>query len=87
MGLSHPAPLRYTWRMSQPAVNIGDLSPQERLELIERLWESLRESPDALPLTEAQRAELDRRLDDLDREGPVGIPWEEVLRRIKGTPG
>ena len=73
--------------MSQPSVNIEELSPQERLDLIERLWESLRRSPETLPLTDAQRAELDRRLDNLEREGAVGIPWEEVLRRIKGNPG
>jgi len=66
--------------MSQAALNIDDLSPQERLDLLERLWESLRDLPQTIPFTDAQRAELDRRLDDLEREGPVGIPWEDVLR-------
>jgi len=68
--------------MSQAPLNIEDLSPQERLDLLERLWQSLRESHQTLPFTDAQRAELDLRLDDLEREGPVGIPWEEVLRCI-----
>jgi putative addiction module component (TIGR02574 family) len=67
--------------MSEPAINIGKLSPEERLRLLEQLWDSL--SDDDVPLTAAQREELDRRLDELDREGPSGIPWEEVLRRLK----
>jgi putative addiction module component (TIGR02574 family) len=69
--------------MSKPAVNINDLSPAERLELIEELWNSLSERPENLPLTDAQRAELDRRLDDLERSGPVGIPWDEVIQQIR----
>ncbi len=67
--------------MSEPAINIDELSPDERLRLLERLWDSL--SDDDVPLTNAQRAELDRRLDELDRDGPTGIPWEEVLRRLQ----
>jgi len=73
--------------MSEPEVNIGALSPQQRLRLIEDLWESLRQTEASVPLTDAQRQELDHRLDDLDREGPVGIPWEEVLRQIRGHRG
>lgn len=64
-------------------VAIGELSVEERLRLLEELWESLTATPEAIPLTSAQREELDRRLDELDRDGPVGIPWEEVLDRIR----
>ena len=65
------------------AIDIASLSPEERLHLLDALWESLSATPEAVPLTSAQREELDRRLDELDREGPTGIPWEEVLRRIR----
>jgi len=64
-------------------IAIADLSPEERLRLLEQLWESLSATPEAVPLTNGQRQELDRRLDELDRDGPVGIPWEEVLGRIR----
>jgi putative addiction module component (TIGR02574 family) len=67
----------------KPALNIDDLSVEERLHLLDQLWDSLRETPGAVPLTDAQREELDRRLDDLERSGPEGIPWEEVLRQIR----
>ncbi|HEV8412442.1 MAG TPA: addiction module protein [Bryobacteraceae bacterium] len=64
-------------------VDIASLSTEERLRLLEELWESLRETPQGIPLTNAQREELDRRLDELDRDGPTGIPWEEVFRNIR----
>ena len=62
-------------------LDIAKLSPEERLELLEQLWDSL--SSEAIPMTDAQTEELDRRLDELDREGPVGIPWNDVLDRIR----
>ena len=74
----------YTSAMSKRGLDIASLTPEERLDLLEELWDSLGATPEAIPLTEAQRAELDRRLDDLEREGPVGIPWDEVLGRIRG---
>ena len=71
--------------MSKRGVDIASLTPAERLDLLEELWDSLAATPEAIPLTGAQRTELDRRLDDLEREGPVGIPWDEVLGRIRGS--
>jgi putative addiction module component (TIGR02574 family) len=73
--------LRYTEHMA--TIDIGNLSLEERLRLLDELWESLSQTAEAIPLTSAQREELDRRLDELEREGPVGIPWEDVLRRIR----
>ena len=63
-------------------IDIQTLSPAQRLELIELLWDSLSVTPEAIPFTDAQRAELDGRLDTLDRDGPVGIPAEKVLKRL-----
>jgi len=67
--------------MSEPAIDLSSLSPEERLSLLERLWDSLTDSD--LPLTDSQRKELDRRLDELDRDGFRGIPWDQVLRRLE----
>ncbi len=72
--------------MSTLAVDIEKLTPEERLQLISELWESLCAVPEAVPITAAQRAELDRRLDELDR-GDVGlVPWDEVKRRLTASP-
>jgi len=73
--------------MTKPTLDIEKLSPDERLELLEELWDSLGKEPSSVPLTRAQQEELDRRLDDLDadieRGAPLGIPWDEVLQRIR----
>jgi putative addiction module component (TIGR02574 family) len=50
----------------------------DRLEIIERLWDSLAASSDPLPLTEAQRRELDRRISEMEDRPDAGIPWEAV---------
>jgi len=70
--------------MALPALNLNSLSPEEKLRLLEEVWDSLAADPSQVPLTESQRRELDRRLDELDREGPTGIPWERVLSEIEG---
>jgi len=73
--------------MSEPTLDIERMSPEERLELLEQLWDSLRKDPSHVTLSEAQDEELDRRLDDLEADiqsgVPLRIPWDEVLRRIR----
>jgi putative addiction module component (TIGR02574 family) len=68
--------------MSRPAIEIDNLSAEERLELIESLWESLIHVPSSIPVTEAQRRILDQRLDEIEAGDDTGIPWEEVKTRI-----
>jgi putative addiction module component (TIGR02574 family) len=73
--------------MATPAIDIEKLAPEERLQLIDELWESLRARPEAVRLTQAQRDELDRRLDALDRGEGEATPWDEVKRRLQGELG
>jgi putative addiction module component (TIGR02574 family) len=69
--------------MGKLALDVEKLTHEEQLDLLEKVWDQLSSTQDAVPLTASQRAELDMRLDDLEREGPVGIPWDEVARRIQ----
>lgn len=48
---------------------LSDLPVDERIKLVEELWDSIASDQDALPLTEEQKAELERRLDayEIDR--------------------
>ena len=69
--------------MAKPNIDINELSPDERLELIKDLWDSLSSKPEVLALTDAQRDELDRRIDDMDQDETLGIPWQDVLKRIR----
>lgn len=68
--------------MTRSKLDVKALSAEERLNLIEQIWDSL--EPDDVPVTEAQKAELDRRIDRMDRDGERGIPWQDVLDRIRG---
>jgi putative addiction module component (TIGR02574 family) len=73
--------------MNEPAVRIESLSRDERLELLEKLWDSLSETPADMPVTPAQQAELSRRSDALDQDAPkrraLGVPWDEVVRQLR----
>jgi len=64
---------------SLESLGIEKLSVEERLVLVEELWDSI---ADATPLTEAQRAELDRRIDDHENNPENVVPWESVKASI-----
>lgn len=59
------------------------LPPDERLELVEQIWDSLLRDGGSLPLTDHQRQELDRRYEDFLRDPEEGSSWEEVKAAIK----
>jgi putative addiction module component (TIGR02574 family) len=62
------------------------LPVDERLKLIEELWDSIDVASESLPLPDWHRSEIDRRLDALDTGASVGSKWEEVRRRVIGKP-
>jgi putative addiction module component (TIGR02574 family) len=55
---------------------IGSLSPAEKIELIDALWESL--EADVPALTDEQRAEMDYRVARYQSNPSDVIPWEQV---------
>ncbi len=77
------AALRYNGFMSNTHIDIESLDVEQRLRLIEELWQSLSSEPEFLPLSTEQRAELDRRLDQIDAGDSSGIPWDDVMARIR----
>jgi putative addiction module component (TIGR02574 family) len=58
-----------------------ELTPAERIQLAEDLWDSipLENMP---PLTDEQRAELDRRWSEHQKNPGRAAPWEEVRARL-----
>jgi putative addiction module component (TIGR02574 family) len=66
------------------ALGIDRLSVQERLDLIEQIWDSLPEnvSPEEIPSWHL--AELAKRRADADASPGVGKPWREALARFEG---
>ena len=59
------------------------LPPADKLELFERLRESLRDDPAADPTSEAHKRVLDERLDDLAANLDDAASWEEVEARVE----
>lgn len=55
----------------------------ERIRLVEDLWDSIAADQDNLPLTDDQRNELDRRLDAFEVDKIEGREAGEVIAEIK----
>ena len=52
----------------------------ERLQLVQDLWDSIADEEQALPVPEWQVAELRRRAARYEASGRTTLPWEEVER-------
>ena len=63
-------------------VNIRELPLEDRIRLVEDLWDSIAQDQRALSLTPEQMAELDRRLQGLDMDDDRGRPASEVISEI-----
>ena len=63
--------------------DVLSLSIPERIQLVEDIWDSIAEVPEAVGLTDEQKAELDRRLDAYHRNPDEGSPWGMVRERIR----
>jgi putative addiction module component (TIGR02574 family) len=64
--------------------DIKALSVEQRLDLIERIWNALTETPEEIPVLDWHRQLLDERLRELEKTPDAASPWEEVNRRITG---
>ena len=62
---------------------LQQLPLDERIKLVEDLWDSIAADQKALPLTPAQRTELDRRLDAYELDKNAGPLASEVLADIR----
>jgi len=58
------------------------LTPAERAELAQQLWDSVADEPDVSDLSEEQIAELHRRLDDYRANPDEGSDWDSVEARL-----
>ena len=59
------------------------LSIAERIQLVEDLWDSIAQTPQEIPVTDAQKAELDRRLARFAQDS-TRRTWDEVKQRLTG---
>lgn len=63
--------------------SVFDLSPAEKLQLVEDLWDDLAATPESVPLHVWQTEELERRKENLESNPASGSNWEDVKRRVR----
>ena len=73
--------------MNPNVTSVFDLSPSEKLQLVEDLWDDLASTPDAIPVHAWQKEELERRKANLLSNPASGLTWEEVQRRVRSHYG
>lgn len=73
--------------MNPTNTSVFDLSPSEKLQLVEDLWDDLAATPDAVPVHDWQKEELARRKANLEKNPASGLTWEEVKRRVRSRFG
>lgn len=69
--------------MSTVRKEILSLSITDRLQLLEEIWDSLAETPEMIPVTDAQRKELARRRRVHARNPSAAKSWAEVRARLR----
>lgn len=73
--------------MNPPNTSVFDLSPSEKLQLVEDLWDDLAANPEAVPIHDWQKEELARRKANLMKNPGSGLTWEEVKRMVRSRYG
>jgi putative addiction module component (TIGR02574 family) len=66
-------------------VSVADilkLPVEERLQLVEEIWNSIAEAPETLELTHEDKRLLDESIEEWQRNPTAGSPWEEVYARL-----
>lgn len=63
--------------------NLRKLPIEERIRLVEDLWDSIAADQGELPLTPEQRDELDRRLDVYESDRIAGRLADDVVAEIR----
>jgi putative addiction module component (TIGR02574 family) len=69
--------------MNPKTTSVFDLSPSEKLQLVQDLWDDLAASSSVFPLTDSQKEEIDRREARLKNNPASGLSWEEVKKRVR----
>ena len=67
-------------------IDLSELTPTERLSLIDDLWESLSDDT-ALPISPSLGRELDRRVEEARQNPEEGRPWEAIRSDLEGRGG
>jgi putative addiction module component (TIGR02574 family) len=73
--------------MNINVVSLFDLSPTEKLQLVEDLWDDLAADPSVVPVHDWQKEELARRKANLTNNPASGLDWDDVKQRVRSRYG
>lgn len=68
--------------VSIKSLGIDRLGVDERLDLVEQIWDSIAADNATVPLTDPQRVELDRRIADHESDPDDVVSWENVKTSV-----
>jgi putative addiction module component (TIGR02574 family) len=60
---------------------------EDKLRIVEALWDSIAQRPESIPVPEWQKQELDRRKTAAQSNLQDGITWEQAKAQIRGRHG
>lgn len=63
--------------------DILELPVQERIRLVELIWDSVAAVPEAVEVSSELRAELEARLREFEANPEEGYSWEQVKSRLE----
>jgi putative addiction module component (TIGR02574 family) len=66
-----------------PVAEILELPVQERIRLVEIIWESIAAIPEAVEVTPEIKAELEKRLKEFEANPEAGYSWEQVKTHLR----
>ncbi len=69
--------------MNPSIVTVFDLSPAEKLQLVEDLWDDLSAHPESVPLHDWQKEELNKRKAAFQLDPSTTMNWEDTKRWIR----
>ena len=67
--------------------SLFDLTPPEKLQLVEDLWDDLAATPNDVPIHDWQKDELERRKANLLSKPSSGVSWQDVKSRLRSRYG
>ncbi|MGE3818958.1 MAG: addiction module protein [Isosphaeraceae bacterium] len=72
---------------SAKSLGIDRLSVENRLRLVEEIWDGIAASVESMGIPQSHKDELDRRRAAMEADSTAGSSWDVVKARLKETPG
>ena len=63
--------------------DILELPVQERIQLVELIWESIAAFPQAVAVSQELKADLSARLVEFERDPEAGYAWDQIKAQLK----